>query len=108
MAATKVKVVGAAGREEEIIDNVLKKDDHVAVNSKQLYIPKYRSEIDDVLWDSKGLVVTVLNGETMPVLQRCIFYAGFDSLDIILMGADKVLLRSSDNREVSSILSDAT
>ena len=49
-------------------------------------------------------MVTVLNGEEIPVLQRRIYDVGFESLDLIPLGADKVLLRSSDDGEVSNIL----
>jgi len=108
MGVTVLEAVGAKGKEKHIIENVFMKDGNVTVNSKQQYVPKYKSEIEDVLWASKGLVVMALNGEAIPVVQRRIFDAGFDSLDLILMGADKVLVRSSDNREVSSILSEAS
>lgn len=108
MWVTVLEAVGAKGKEKQIIENVFMKDGNVTVNSKQQYVPKYKSEIEDVLWASKGLVVMVLNGEAIPVVQRRIFDAGFDSLDLIPMGADKVLVRSSDNREVSSILSEAS
>ena len=108
MWVTVLEAVGAKGKEKHIIENVFMKDGNVTVNSKQQYVPKYKSEIEDVLWASKGLVVMVLNGEAIPVVQRRIFDAGFDSLDLIPMGADKVLVRSSDNREVSSILSEAS
>jgi len=68
----------------------------------------YRSDVQDVLWATTGLVVTVLNGEAIPVLQRRIYDAGFESRDLIMLGADNVLLRSSVDREVSTILSEAT
>jgi len=38
------------------------------------------------------MVASVLNGEAIPVLQQRIFDAGFEKLDIIPLGADKVLL----------------
>jgi len=37
---------------------------------KQVFIPKYNSSVDDFNWASKGVVVSVLNGEAIPVLQR--------------------------------------
>lgn len=40
-------------------------------------VPMYRSDVQDELWSSKGLVVTVMNGEAIPVLQRRIYDAGF-------------------------------
>jgi hypothetical protein len=98
---------GVAGNAPLTLENVSKKDSNVVVIPKQQYVPMYRSDVQDKLWASKGLVVTVMNGEAIPVLQRRIYDAGFSSLDLIPLGADKVLLRSSDEREVSSILSEA-
>jgi hypothetical protein len=53
------------------------------------------------------VVVSVLNGEAIPALQRRIYDAGFVSLDIIPLGADKVLVRTTDDRDVNFILSEA-
>jgi hypothetical protein len=53
------------------------------------------------------LVVPVLNGEAIPVLQRNIFDTGFEKLVIIPMGANKVFLRSLDDGDVCSLLSEA-
>jgi len=73
---------------------------------KQVYIPKYSSSVNDVTWASKGLVVSVLNGDAIPVLQRQIFYAGFEKLVLIPLGADKVFLRLLDDGDVSSLLAE--
>jgi hypothetical protein len=54
------------------------------VQSRQIYVPKYVSEASDILWASKGMVVTVLNGEVIPVLQRQIYDAGFGNLRLYL------------------------
>jgi len=78
------------------------------VQPKQMHVRKYRSVDIDVSWASKGLVVSVVNGEAIPVLQRRIFYARFDKLDVIPLGADKVLVRSNDNENVSSVLLEAS
>lgn len=77
------------------------------VENLQVHIPKYTSAEQDVLWASRCLVATVLNGEAIPVLQRRIFDAGFEKLDIIPLGADKVLLRTEDDSDVNLILSEA-
>lgn len=58
------------------------------VQSEQVYVPKHNSSVSDLNWASKGLVVSVLNGEGITVLQRRIFDAGFQKLVIILMGAN--------------------
>ena len=73
----------------------------------QVFVPKYLSSVNDLSWATKGVVVSVLNGEVIPVLQRRIFDAGFDSLVIIPMGADKVFLRSLDDSDVSVLFSKA-
>jgi len=59
-------------------------------------------------WASKGLVVSVLNGDAIPVLQRRIFDAGFVNLVMIPSGADKVLLCSLDEVDASTLLSEAS
>jgi hypothetical protein len=74
------------------------------VESGKMYVPKYTSTEQDVSWDCKGLVVTVLNGEAIPLLQCRIFDAGFEKLNIIPMGADKVLLRLEDEGDVAASL----
>ena len=73
----------------------------------QVYIPKYTSSVSDMSWAAKGVVVSVLSGDAIPVLQRRIFDAGFVNLAIIPMGADKVFLRSLDDVDVSITLSEA-
>lgn len=72
---------------------------------KQTYIPKYRSAEHDLMWATKGLVETVLNRDSIPLLQRRIFDAGFNTLEIIPLGDDKVFLRTTDDGEVSFLLS---
>lgn len=54
------------------------------------------------------MVATVLNGDAIPVLQRRIFDAGFENLDIIPLGADKVLLRTEDDSDVNLLLAEAS
>jgi hypothetical protein len=70
-------------------------------------VPKYNSSGQDVLWARSCLVATVLNGEAIPVLQRRIYDAGFDKLEIIPLGADKVLLRLEDGGDINSVLTEA-
>jgi len=86
------------GREEE---------EEVKEQPKQLYVPKYMSATSDMLWASKSVMATVLNGEVIPILQRWIYDAGFEKLDIIPLGADKVIVRSPDGEDVSAIFSEA-
>jgi len=77
------------------------------VVSNHVFVPKYSSSVNNLSWATKGVVVSVLNGELIPVLQRRIFDAGFDNLVIILLGADKVFLRSLDDSDVSILFSKA-
>lgn len=95
------------GREEEFKGKVQSSTGGKAVQTRQKYVPKYVSEASDILWASKGVVVTVLNGEAIPVLQRRIFDAGFEKLDIIPLGADEVIVRSPDGEDVSVSFSEA-
>jgi len=77
------------------------------VGLNRVYIPKYTSSASDMSWASKGVVVTVLGRDVIPVLQRRIFDAGFVNLAITPLGADKVFLRSLDEVDVSTTLSEA-
>jgi hypothetical protein len=52
-------------------------------------------------------VAAVSNGESIPLIQQRIFDAGFENLIIIPLGADKVLLKASDDSDVHSLLSGA-
>jgi hypothetical protein len=101
--------VGVKVREAGVwSDIVTGTQNHIEVQDKHMYVCKYRSDDIDVSWASKGLVMSVVNGEAIPVVQRRIFDAGFENLDIIPLGADKVLVRTSDNEDVSHVLSKAT
>ena len=77
------------------------------VGSSTKFIIKYRPNVKDVDWDQDGVVAIVSNGESIPVLQQRILDVGFKNLNIIPMGADKVLLKASGIAEVNSILSGA-
>ncbi|GAU17134.1 hypothetical protein TSUD_106330 [Trifolium subterraneum] len=68
---------------------------------------KYCTTSDDVQWAHNGLVATVINGEAIPVVQSRITDAGFNNVEIIPMGADKVFVRSSEGVDVMSIVSSA-
>jgi len=109
--------VGDTRREERVVD--VPRVEEVAIvfaggkkssndlKGSTVYVPKYASIVDDLEWATKCVIVSVVNGEAILVLQRRISDAGFDSLLIIPLGADKVLLRSPDGRDVNSILSEA-
>lgn len=75
-------------------------EDIGGVNSVPKLVRMYRSHPDDLLWARKGVVAAVLNGEVIPVIQTRIADAGFDDLDIILLGANKVFIRYISNADV--------
>ncbi|MCI67240.1 sulfate transporter, partial [Trifolium medium] len=57
-------------------------------------IRMYQSNENDLRWARKGVVATVINGEVVPLVQQRIADAGFNSLVITPLGADKVFLHS--------------
>jgi len=67
----------------------------------------YRSTTEDLAWARKGVIVSVLNGEAIPVIQTRINDAGFDDLDVILVGADKVFVQSLSNSDVMAVFAEA-
>ena len=97
-----VKVAGV------LSDIVTGTQNQIEVQAKKVYVCKYRSDDIDVSWASEGLVMSVVNGEAIHVVQRRIFDVGFENLDIIPLGVDKVLVRTSDKEDVSNVLLKAT
>jgi hypothetical protein len=81
--------------------------DHKKHSSDSKLMIKYKPIVQDVAWAQDGVVATVSNGESIPLLQHRIFGAGFESLNLIPMGADKVMVKASGIDEVKSILSGA-
>lgn len=49
------------------------------------------------------MIVLILNGEAIPVVQTRVYDAGFDDLDIIPNGVDKVFIRSLSNSDVMEV-----
>jgi len=75
--------------------------------ANKVFVPKYFSKEHDVTWASRGVVVSVLNRDAILVVQHRIFDAGFNSLNIIPLGADKVFLSTVNDDDVSGIFSQA-
>lgn len=71
------------------------------------YVPKYFSTEPDVAWASRGVVVSELNEDAIPMFQRWIFDAGFDKLNIIPLGSDKVFLTTDNDDDVRGIIAQA-
>ena len=104
-----IVVKGVVSKEVEVMSVVdVEKKSGMGDRVHQVFVPKYSSSADDVSWATKGVVVSVLNGEAISVLQRRIYDAGFDNLLIIPLGADKVLLKVSDEGDVLGMLSEAS
>lgn len=70
-------------------------------------VRKYRSNMNDLKWARSGVLVTVVNGEAITLIQNRVEDAGFVNLDIIPLGADRVFLKSTSNKETLSILEEA-
>ncbi|PNX67176.1 putative sulfate transporter, partial [Trifolium pratense] len=60
-----------------------------AVKDRKVFMRSYKSKPDDTEWAYKGVVATVINGESLSVVQNRIMDAGFIDLILIPMGADK-------------------
>jgi hypothetical protein len=75
--------------------------------SIQNLVRTYRSNVEDLRWARNGVTATVINGESIPVVQDRIADAGMTDIDIILLGADKVFIRSISEVSVTTILNDA-
>jgi hypothetical protein len=70
-------------------------------------VRSYRSQLEDVSWARRGVVATVSNGEAVPLVQQRIVDAGFDTVIITPLGADKVILHSGSVEEVMCIINRA-
>ena len=73
--------------------NGVSTDKHLA--AKRL-VKKYKSREEDLEWARRGLVGTVINGESIPLIQSRVEDGGFKDLDIIPIGADKVVCWKKD------------
>jgi hypothetical protein len=70
-------------------------------------VRKYKSCEEDMNWASRGLVGTVINGDSIPLIQKRVEDAGFQDIDIIPLGAEKVFIHSLFGHNVSSIVGKA-
>ena len=64
----------------------------------------YRPCEMDTNWATRGLVVTVRNGESIPIVQKRVEDAGFKEIDIIPLGVDKVFVQSLSAVSASEIV----
>lgn len=68
---------------------------------------RYRPCAEDIEWASKGLVGTVLNGESIRIIQNRVEDVGFKDVDIIPLGADRVFLHSLSDVHIADIVGEA-
>ncbi|GAU12294.1 hypothetical protein TSUD_142030 [Trifolium subterraneum] len=73
----------------------------------QKFMCVYRIGQDDMNWACNGVVATVTKGEAIPVVQQRVADAGFNDLEIIPMGADKVFVRSLVETDVATVFEGA-
>jgi len=69
--------------------------------AKKKLVRKYRSQEEDLKWASRGLVGTVINGESMSLIQSRVEDVGFNDINIIPLGVDKVFIHSLSGMDVS-------
>jgi hypothetical protein len=67
-------------------------------------VHKYVSLEEDWNWAKRGLIGTVIDGESIPIIQSCVEDADFKDIDIIPLGADKVFIHSLSGAIVSEIV----
>jgi len=67
----------------------------------------YQSNEDDLKWAQSGVLATVVKGEAITLVQSRVEDAGFVDLDIILLGADRVFLRSTSEKETMVVIEEA-
>ncbi|GAU22961.1 hypothetical protein TSUD_247050 [Trifolium subterraneum] len=105
------KLVGTTGAGEKgsqvLTGQPAKQFEKEVVPSASVFVRKYKPLTEDVQWAQDGMVATITNGEAIPVVQSRVADAGFSDLDIIPMGADKVLLRSLSAVDVATIVDGA-
>lgn len=70
-------------------------------------IRKYRAAATDVAWACSGVLATVRDGNSIPLTQHRIWDAGFDILNLIPLGADKVFISSTQDIGVMSVINGA-
>ena len=81
--------------------------DHRGQPSIQKLVRKYKSRKEDILWANRGVVASMINGESIPGVQNRIADAGFVDIEITPMGADRVMIRSLSEVDVYSSINEA-
>lgn len=75
--------------------------------SIQKMVRKYRSRVENLQWERKGLTMSVINGQAILDVQVRIEEARFVDIDITPLGADRVFIRSLCDADVLNVINDA-
>lgn len=70
-------------------------------------VRKYRSCEEDMRWETRGLIGTVIDGASIQLIQNRVEDAGFKDIDIIPLGADNVFVHSLSGVDVSEIVNES-
>jgi len=70
-------------------------------------IRRYRTRVEDLNWEKRGFIGTVIDGASIPLIQNRVDDAGFSDIDIIPIGADKVFVHSLSGADVTAIVTQA-
>ena len=94
---SKVNVEGKMGRKASTVKQ----------STSSRLVRKYTSCEEDLKWASRGLIGTVIDGASIPLIQGKVEDAGFKDIDIIPLGVDKVFVHSMSGVDVSLIVKEA-
>ena len=84
---------------------ILALEEQKSVSTKMVRM--YRSIVNDVRWAQSGVSTNVVNGEVITVVHKRVTDVGFEDIDIIPMGEDKVFLRSRSDKDTLAVLGEA-
>lgn len=90
-----------------ITQKPIQPEQYQLVNSSVHLTPKYQSRLDDRSWASSGMVATVIGNESSLALKQRVDDAGFNNVDVIPMGGDRVFLQCSDGRDIWQVFNEA-
>ena len=74
---------------------------------KKILVRSYQSSEADLQWARSGVLATVVNGEAISLVQSRVEDAGFKDLEIIPLGADRVFVRSTTEKETMAVIDEA-
>ena len=77
------------------------------VSGKKECLLEYQSNQEDMDWAESGVVATVVLGETILSIQQRVDDVGFNNVEVISMGGDKVFLRSRNNEDIFHIFNES-